>query len=68
MTTCIRRADRQQSLVVLGRGRRRFASREPRRIADAPEWTELRTRILSAFEPYPDAVAALLTVLQEYPQ
>jgi hypothetical protein len=37
-------------------------------LATTTEWIELRTRILTALEPYPDALAAMLESLREEPQ
>ncbi len=48
--------------------KKKIASRETRRLADAPEWIELRTIILSTLEPFPDALAAIMAALPEHPE
>ena len=37
-------------------------------LATTTEWIELRTRILTALEPYPDALAAMLASLPDKPE
>jgi hypothetical protein len=37
-------------------------------LAKTPEWIELRTLILVALEPYPEALAAICAALADAPQ
>jgi hypothetical protein len=37
-------------------------------LATTPEWIQLRTIILTALEPYPDALAAMCAALSDEPQ
>jgi len=54
------------SRLVLQEAKLRDRKRPPQpRLADSPEWQQLKTRILAVLERYPDARRALIEALQD---